>query len=132
MMPDGGFVCSGTVAKGTVSGNNDMWLVRLDSAGCDSAGCPTVYTPVDPQVSVAKAWQVFPNPARDQATLLPPASFAGQATVTLCTLAGQRLQTWAVTTTEALTTDNLPDGIYLLNIAVEGAAPETLKLVVTH
>ena len=35
---DGGYICAGFAFTGA-SGNQDAWLVKLDSLGCDSLGC---------------------------------------------------------------------------------------------
>ena len=42
---DGGFICAGFVFDG-LNGNQDAWIVKLDSLGCDSSGCAT-YTGIN-------------------------------------------------------------------------------------
>jgi Secretion system C-terminal sorting domain len=62
--PDSGFICSGFVFQGA-SMTQDAWLVKLDSMGCDSAGC-AAYTSL-PEVIHRDAEDVklYPNPVQE-------------------------------------------------------------------
>ena len=67
---DGGFICAGFVFEGP-DGTQDAWLVKMDSLGCDSAGCAT-YTGIEennPTISSNNQLHIFPNPAKDFITL---------------------------------------------------------------
>jgi hypothetical protein len=62
---DGGFICAGFCFVGA-SGNQDAWLVKLDSLGCDSAGCANYYTGIDESQTVKdENISIYPNPASE-------------------------------------------------------------------
>jgi hypothetical protein len=62
---DGGFICAGFCFVGA-SGNQDAWLVKLDSLGCDSAGCANYYTGIDESQTVKdEKISIYPNPASE-------------------------------------------------------------------
>lgn len=62
--PDSGYICAGFAFLGA-SMTQDAWLVKLDSMGCDSAGC-AAYTAL-PEVVIKDAADIhlFPNPVQD-------------------------------------------------------------------
>ena len=67
--PDGGFVACGFVAPlAPDTGTQDMWVIKLDSMGCDTANCQTNtgifnHTPQTVEVTV------YPNPATNSITI---------------------------------------------------------------
>jgi Secretion system C-terminal sorting domain len=65
---DGGFVCAGFVFDGP-SGNQDGWILKLDSLGClvGNCGLPTGLFETNP--SSTYQIQVFPNPIIDRAII---------------------------------------------------------------
>jgi hypothetical protein len=74
---DGGILLAGFASPGAGVFNppflspSDVWLVKLDSLGCDSAGCPTVFTGIEPNpyVSVTNIL-AYPNPFSSQPVIL--------------------------------------------------------------
>lgn len=60
---DGGLICPGLVFKGQ-SGNQDAWVVKTDSLGCDSSDCAG-YTLIDEINTGSMSISIFPNPASD-------------------------------------------------------------------
>ena len=62
--PDSGYICAGFAFRGA-SMTQDAWLVKLDSMGCDSAGC-AAYTSL-PEVIHRDAEDVklYPNPVQE-------------------------------------------------------------------
>ncbi|MBL0051277.1 MAG: T9SS type A sorting domain-containing protein [Bacteroidetes bacterium] len=67
---DGGFICAGFAFIGN-SGNQDAWLVKVDSLGCDSAGCP-IYTAIEETTSaqsITNEVRCNPNPCCDFANI---------------------------------------------------------------
>ncbi|HRC31851.1 MAG TPA: hypothetical protein PK736_00245 [Bacteroidia bacterium] len=63
---DGGFICAGFAFVGN-SGNQDALLVKVDSLGCDSAGCP-LYTAIEETTSapsITNEVRCNPNPCGD-------------------------------------------------------------------
>lgn len=66
---DGGFLAVGQVLNlGTPGSIQKMWLVKLDSNGCDTPNCdPTVVIPI--QTAEYQQPIVFPNPFTDKFTI---------------------------------------------------------------
>lgn len=67
---DKGFICAGFVFQGA-SGTQDAWLVKIDSLGCDQAGC-AIYTGIEennPNLFSNNSLHLFPNPVKDVITL---------------------------------------------------------------
>jgi hypothetical protein len=62
---DGGFICAGFCFDGP-GGTQDAWLVKLDSLGCDSAGCANYYTGIDESQTVKdEKINIYPNPSSE-------------------------------------------------------------------
>ena len=61
---DGGYICAGFAFTGN-SGNQDAWLVKLDSLGCDSLGCAAYVGLFEPPQNKEEEIVLFPNPAYD-------------------------------------------------------------------
>jgi hypothetical protein len=59
---DKGFLLGGQVGKGP-SMNQDAWLVKTDSLGCDSIGCQLVF--INEPENEKMEFSIFPNPAND-------------------------------------------------------------------
>jgi hypothetical protein len=56
---DNGFLFAGQVGKGP-SMNQDAWLVKTDSLGCDSIGCQLVF--INEPANEKMEFSIFPNP----------------------------------------------------------------------
>ncbi|HRZ42562.1 MAG TPA: T9SS type A sorting domain-containing protein [Bacteroidales bacterium] len=61
--PDGGFVVCGKVMDVYNGTFDDMWLVKLDSLGCDTPGCQ--YNSIDDKVLSMVRLKLFPNPSKE-------------------------------------------------------------------
>lgn len=62
---DGGFICAGFVVTGDF-GNQDGWLVKLDSAGCLNWSCGVLTDVMDMDgQQTNRSIFIYPNPARE-------------------------------------------------------------------
>ncbi len=63
---DGGLIACGDAAPHEPDpGNQDAWVIKLDSNGCDTPNCdPTVIIPVE-RIFRLNEIRIYPNPARD-------------------------------------------------------------------
>ena len=69
LAPDGGYIATGEVGAHPPNDLQKIWVLKVDSLGCDTAGC-------DPTVGVAEEEMgrggdgerlvVYPNPGSDQ------------------------------------------------------------------
>jgi Secretion system C-terminal sorting domain len=118
---DGGVICAGFAFDGP--NGQDAWLVKLDSLGCDSAGCAN-YTGIFNTTLTTKREivNVFPNPAKDRIFISYsfPVFSAAQITV-LDILGKQQLQQNIFLQKEtSFNISSLAPGIYFIEIKHEG------------
>ena len=75
---EGGIVACGEVnPQPPDTGSSDGWIVKLDSLGCDSAGCPPVTVGIANQPSVPEQnILLYPNPFNNQLTVSLPQNIA--------------------------------------------------------
>ncbi|MBN1340230.1 MAG: T9SS type A sorting domain-containing protein, partial [Bacteroidales bacterium] len=62
---DNGYIAIGSARPDM--GDNKMWIVKVDSMGCDTPGCITTVISEELAVNRAKGIRVWPNPCRDKA-----------------------------------------------------------------
>lgn len=133
---DGGILLAGFASPGAGVVNppfispSDVWLVKLDSLGCDSAGCPTVFTGIDPNPTVtAINVMAYPNPFSSEPVILEiPGLYANEkAEYSILNVLGQTVFSGTVKAAAAHTvlidetiTAPLPSGIYLFRITHKG------------
>ncbi|MBK8848003.1 MAG: T9SS type A sorting domain-containing protein [Bacteroidetes bacterium] len=122
---DSGFICAGFCFEGT-SGGQDAWLVKLDSAGCDSAGC-AIYTAL-PHTTTSNGTRqevgLYPNPAKEIFYIkFPHTFFADTYTVTVTDMQGQILlyqkQVYNLRQDIPIFVNNITSGMYLVTIKAE-------------
>ena len=74
---DMGFIMGGWTLTNCNSTLNDIWIVKVDSNGCDVAGCFVVG--MNEVNKDAYDWKLFPNPASSQFTVeLPEKNLSGK------------------------------------------------------
>ncbi|MDQ3050584.1 MAG: T9SS type A sorting domain-containing protein [Bacteroidota bacterium] len=140
--PDGGIVCAGFVFDGA-SGNQDGWLVKLDSNGCLSAvncGQPTGL--LDVVASSSYDISIAPNPVVDQAIIkvdgLPQHLLQEHYQVTIFDITGKKILSpvygYLISETGIqfiFKRETLKSGIYLLELATtKGERIGTLKVLI--
>jgi hypothetical protein len=143
VMDDGGFLAVGFHFPWTV--NAGAWLVRTDSNGYAPGAYPTGIFKPEPMVSELK---LYPNPSSGISWLeldahsLPHSSrlrsaslnSGGQAsTLKLFNINGKLVQSTPLppgTQVQEINTQNLPSGLYLVNLVFEDGKVFSGKLVV--
>jgi hypothetical protein len=113
--------CGDMFPKEPDTGNQDAWVIKLDSVGCEWVGCDTTVG-IEEEYRSIEAWghgelEVSPNPARDWIVLtLPDALFPGTVDLAVYNIFGQEV----IKTTEnmksrsiTLNVSALSSGIYL-------------------
>jgi len=69
---DNGYIAVGYARPDQSGTSNKMWILKVDSMGCDTAGCATgvfVEELSPSRGGRGEVLQVWPNPAKDQVTL---------------------------------------------------------------
>ncbi|NOY96966.1 MAG: T9SS type A sorting domain-containing protein [Chlorobi bacterium] len=66
---DNGYVAVGYSRPDVGGTSNKMWILKVDSMGCDTAGCATGVFVEELSGGQGEVLQVWPNPAKDQVTL---------------------------------------------------------------
>jgi hypothetical protein len=127
---DDGYIAAGFVFTGA-SGNEDGWLVKLDSMGCDSAGCPTM-TSVNspPSLSEDSRLQLYPNPAKEKIVIAFPHSLFSAARITIYDVMGKQVFQMPAFIQKQISVPvyQLSSGIYFVEINYEGKK-ERVKFV---
>ena len=118
---DGGYICAGFTFTGA-SGNQDAWLVKLDSLGCDSLGCASyvgLFENANVHQEEVKLW---PNPAIDAITISFDYTYAGFLSWNLYNTEGKIIKTGKEFFQKSfmVNTNELPPGIYLLQLETDG------------
>jgi hypothetical protein len=127
---DGGILMTGQMQRDQLS---DVWLVKVDSNGCDSAGCPLdIHTGVTPVVTSSEDEKRYSVPDHCG----PPTS-RGETHVTL----DVRDALGRVVRTERLpgasgnytfTRGDLPTGVYTATLLMAGTPRTTIRLLIEH
>lgn len=118
---DGGFACVGFAYKGP-TGNEDGWLIKLDSLGCDSSGCAS-YTGVGIEdLNNETEFSLYPNPVKDNLNIRFKFSMYGVCDVTVYNMLGEQVyvnRTFVQKQTSIPVTQ-LPSGMYFISLKYEG------------
>ena len=115
--PDGGFILTGEAANDTLPAwhqFDDMWLVGVDSNGCEDGLCAPAAVPAAPQPVVKEnELLVYPNPTSSMLNFEFPAS--GDVIIKLMDITGRVLdeQQVANSATAAFSVRNYTPGLYL-------------------
>jgi len=137
---DGGFICAGFCFTGA-SGNQDAWLVKLDSLGCDSADCPVYYTAVEepgnPMHNHTMQLLVYPNPAVNMAIVQTEGfEIKSPNMIQIYGLMGNSVPVeiaYVNRNSVSFNTKNLANGIYFVKYAETATGiSATTKFLVVH
>ena len=122
--PDGGFVMTGGTFNDTLPAWHqfqDMWLVAIDSNGCEDGLCAPAAVPAAPQPVVKNnEVLVYPNPTSSTINFEFPAS--GVVTIKLMDLTGRVLREQVISnhTTAAFDVKGYATGLYLYQVITDG------------
>ena len=118
---DGGYACVGFVYTGP-SGNEDGWLVKLDSMGCDSTGCAQ-YTGVGiDDLNNDTEFSLYPNPVQDVLTIRFKFSLYSLCDVRVYNMLGEQVYAMRsfIQKQTTVPTTALPPGMYFVSLKYEG------------
>ncbi|MDX2003628.1 MAG: T9SS type A sorting domain-containing protein [Chitinophagales bacterium] len=118
---DGGFILTGSTegVNTNGSGQQGVWLLKVDSLGCLTPGCDTLPCQLPPcdtvgigETAFPKIW-VYPNPATNHLTI-ELSTYTQPTTFALYDLLGRKaLETVLESHRTELDITSLPDGLYL-------------------
>lgn len=117
---DGGYICAGFAFTGN-SGNQDAWLVKLDSLGCDSLGCAAYVGLFEPPSKSEEEIVLFPNPAHDILQIKFDFPYAGALHWYLYTAEGKLIKQRPeyVMKNFSIDVSDLNPGMYLLQLKTD-------------
>jgi hypothetical protein len=130
---DSGFICAGFVFTGDF-GNQDGWLVKLNSNGCLAANCGVLTTDIEETETQFKSKDisVFPNPVKDFFFVKYNVPLDDYFSVTIYNSIGQQvLQKGfpnSLSYTFPVSIKTLPNGLYFVRVGNEKHW-ETVKLI---
>jgi Secretion system C-terminal sorting domain len=117
---DGGYICAGFAFTGN-SGNQDAWLVKLDSLGCDSLGCAAYVGLFEPPSKSEEEIVLFPNPVHDILQVKFDFPYAGALQWYLYTAEGKLINQRPeyVMRNFSINISDLTPGMYLLELRTD-------------
>jgi hypothetical protein len=129
---DGGYILTGLLGGDQDLGiEQDMWAMKVDSYGCLVPGCELIN--VDEQHPTAMS--IYPNPCDDFINVYVEAMHLDHCELSLYDIYGKLIRSSPVRqsgNTLLLESNSLPDGIYVLNLSVDGKVMSSEKVVVRH
>jgi hypothetical protein len=129
---DGGYILTGLLGGDQDLGiEQDMWAMKVDSYGCLVPGCELIQ--VDEQHPTAMS--IYPNPCDDFINVYVEAMHVDNCDVSLYDIYGKLIRSSPVRqsgNTLLFDSISLPDGIYVLNLSVDGKVMSSEKVVVKH
>lgn len=131
---DGGMLFAGYFLDRNGNGAN-MWLVKTDSFGCDTAGCHDIGLS-EPFADLRSNFQVYPNPAKDQVSLALNPTIRQEhkeIKVLFYNLTGKIFQAKSFQLKEPelnIDISSLPAGVYFIEVFTNGLKLGFSKLVV--
>lgn len=118
---DGGYIMAGT-AFDSLLVSQDAWLVKVDSFGCLVPGCQVFDGLEEQMTDLGDVLEVYPNPARDQATVhiaLPQGLERKNLRLALVSAEGNLVHEEAVPATatmHSLELSRYPAGLYFVHL----------------
>lgn len=124
---DNGFILAGSCYITT----QDAWLLKVDSLGCEVAGCDGVGIAEQKELG---SLSVYPNPAIGSATISFAEEVASDAYVEILNSSGQmvdRMYTNGMNSV-SFSTETYAEGIYCLRLVRNSELIETKKLIIVR
>jgi len=130
---DGGIIACGDVQPHDPDpGNQDAWVIKLDSNGCDTPNCdPTVIVPL--QIAKESSLQAYPNPASNKLTVSCPEFINSEALVCLYDIFGRKAREIQVPKGKVaieIKVNTLNKGLYIFRVTTGRGYSEWIKVVV--
>lgn len=132
---DRGLIACGRTVEAMPDTAQNVWLVKMDSLGCDVPGCDTLDTAVQPLLAAGEfAVVAFPNPAKDKVYFkyrLP--SGVNKAEIVLSDASGKEAKRLTVSSYAGVTSCNplgLVSGLYVVTLRTSDGNAVSCKLIV--
>jgi hypothetical protein len=127
---DNGFLITGSVGSLNAPGGQELWLMKLDSLGCDTIDCSLS---IRRETAFIEGLRVYPNPAGSIAMVYIREKLGTQCIIMVYNPYGQIC--YSSQTEEGKTTidiANFADGIYIIRSIDEYGNSSNCKLIVSH
>jgi hypothetical protein len=118
---DGGFIaCGYVIPTAPDTGGESMWVLKLDSLGCDTLGCQLHNVTKEVKVK-SEGINIYPNPVIDKLTLQIPQT-STESTLSIFNITGEEIikqQICRLTDKTELDVSRLTSGMYFMRIVNE-------------
>ncbi len=118
---DGGFVVCGNIRDVYNGSFDDLWIVKLDSLGCDTPGCQ--FNSIEGTGDRGQGLEVYPNPFGEEISILLPDGFWGGKLVLYDVQGRKAMETTVPEShgkqTYTVQTPYLKPGVYLVELEGE-------------
>jgi hypothetical protein len=125
---DGGFVSCGYIVPSLPdTGHQDLWLLKIDSLGCEHINCTMG---ISGNEFLENEFLIYPNPFKDYLTIKTTRFFIKNGLITISDLLGREIfQT--IFSVDDLTVDlsQIPIGIFVINIISDNKVLYKNKIV---
>jgi Secretion system C-terminal sorting domain len=129
---DGGYILTGLLGGDQDLGiEQDMWAMKVDSYGCLVPGCELIN--VDELHPTALS--IYPNPCDDFINVFVESILLNDCEISLFDIHGKLISASPVResgSTLLFDSNALPEGIYILNLSVDGKVMSSEKVAVVH
>lgn len=142
VLPDKSILCVGGGFGANMMEGFNFWLLKLDSMGCLIPGCDTMDIGVMDLTIDDPGILVFPNPVAEEAIVQISSNTisAKEINYRITDLSGLTLQSTPIAVSAVQTDggklrfplhlEQIPDGIYIMQVFIPGREPLSVKIVV--
>ncbi len=119
LTPDGGVVVTGYILTSVIPTNNDAFVLKVDSMGCEIPGCHVSVSEIVAGVQI----KLYPNPTSGQITIDTELGKINNGTVEIYDITGKLVAEYElskVTSTTKIGLDQLSGGIYTYAVLENG------------
>jgi hypothetical protein len=130
---DKGFLISGSVGSTGAPGGQELWLLKLDSLGCDSIDCSLGLKNF--KNNITKGIDVYPNPVNNSATISYTIPFTcAKAEVVVYDLTGKRIISLPIEQKGSgylqFNSNIIGKGVYMFTLIIDSAVMDYKKVII--
>jgi hypothetical protein len=123
---DGGFIACGTARTQLPdTGNQDVWILKIDSNGCEIANCAVG---INELIESSTPVKIYPNPFSNYFNIEVKNDFEKYDAEIYNSL-GEEILSKSFSGNTKIATDYLPDGLYVLNVCSKGKRIYSKKIL---
>jgi len=121
---DNGYIAIGQARPDQGGSTNKMWIMKVDSMGCDTAGCATGVRVFEfPEIEIQGQFNIYPNPALDYIIIELNTGNASGAVINLFDSLGKQFRSVNIPAQQqhyVLSLKDIPTGMYIIKVDCGG------------